>query len=72
MADKDDSGRSVGRYSVKLEGIGAKLESPASMQSGKKAIMFVPEGVDVKNADLDIEVVALDAATFEAMGPRRC
>jgi hypothetical protein len=61
------SGRSVGRFSVKLDD-----ETKPTPAGKKKAIMFVPEGVDVKDADLDIEVVALDAATFEAMGPRRC
>ncbi|MFG1282914.1 MULTISPECIES: hypothetical protein [Xanthobacter] len=70
MAEDNRSGQSIGQYSVKLEEDGGKSVSKQS-GSKKKAIMFVPEGADVKDY-LDIEVVALDAATFEAMGPRRC
>lgn len=67
---ENGSGRTIGQYSAKLEQGGSEA-SPTSSGSKKKAILFVPEGADVNN-DLDIEVVALDAATFEVMGPRRC
>jgi hypothetical protein len=72
MATQDREGRKIGQYSLKLQG----REKPPEVSKGgpqsKKAIMFVPEGVNANDADLDIEVVALDAATFEAMGPRHC
>lgn len=71
MADQDRSGRSMGKYSAKLEVAGSERVASGHKGSGKKVVMFVPEGVDVKD-NLDIEVVALDPATFEAMAQRRC
>lgn len=61
MADDAKAGKSLGMFK-------AKLKNPSDPK--KKAFLFVPEGADV-NDDLDVEVVALDAASFEVMGPRR-
>jgi hypothetical protein len=62
----EPSGKSIRKFSS------AKLqESPAGKDKGK-AVLFVAEGTPVENKDLDIEVVAVDTATFEAMCMRRC
>jgi hypothetical protein len=73
MADKDQTGTTLGKYSATLkEGTQAPSGLDNKITPKKKAILFVPEGLDIKGTDLDIEVVSLDMASFEAMGPRRC
>jgi hypothetical protein len=46
-------------------------ENLLGAKKSAKAVLFLPEGVDL-NDSLDIEVVGLNAATMAAMAARRC
>jgi hypothetical protein len=71
MADKNSSGRSIGRHSAKLTKRRRKAGGKGEKEE-EKAFMFVRKGTHVVGNNLDLEVVALDPVTFEVMIPRRC